>query len=261
MWDGFCRWPDSPLAVSFIRIVTTIVFGKNRVFARHRSVNLEVALCLLLVTRGNPGNQKGKRYEIERSYSTAFSSLTKREFHAHHPEEAARDGAASLQFEKNFREGGQDRKREAAASLTPAPRETRAASRSDLPVNQRLHATTSMTFMVIAALLSLEIAAWLAPVVERYDSSALQFCAASISGTVLAITFFMHRLVSIMIDRADLHGGIECASALNMVRCARPSVAVRIFQGGRWTKDRCGGDQQWCLRLSGRGWTDRRRSG
>jgi hypothetical protein len=33
------------------------------------------------------------------------------------------------------------------------------------------------------------------------------------------------------------------------------------LEGGRWTKDWCGGDQQWRLRLSGRGWTDRRRSG
>lgn len=33
-------------------------------FSRERIVNLKVALCLLLETRGNPGNQKGKRYEI-----------------------------------------------------------------------------------------------------------------------------------------------------------------------------------------------------
>lgn len=115
--------------------------------------------------------------------------------------------------------------------------------------------------MVIAPLASLVGAVQLLPGGGGFHFSSQQFCAASIPGIVLAITFFMHRLVSTMIDRADLHGGIECASALNMVRCARPSVAVRNFQGGRWTKDRCGGDQQWRLRLSGRGWTDRRRSG
>lgn len=118
-----------------------------------------------------------------------------------------------------------------------------------------------MTFLVIAPLAVVFGCGRLSPSGEGFYFSALQISVAAILGIVLAITFFMHRLVSIMIDRADLHGGIECASALNMVRCARPSVAVRNFQGGRWTKDRCGGDQQWRLRLSGRGWTDRRRSG
>jgi hypothetical protein len=71
----------------------------------------------------------------------------------------------------------------------------------------------------------------------------------------------MHRLVLNWIDRADLRDGIEYASAHTIVRHACPSVAERDLQGGRWTKDRCGGDQQWRPRLSGRGWTDRRRSG
>ena len=138
---------------------------------------------------------------------------------------------------------------------------TGAASRSDLPVNQRLHEPAKMTFMVIAALLALEIATRFSPVGQTAIFSGQHFCAASILGIVLAITFLMHRLVPIKIDRADLCGGFRDASAFSMIRCACPSVAVGNFQGGRWTKDRCGGDQQWRLRLSGRGWTDRRRSG
>jgi len=34
------------------------------VFARELIMILKVAFCLLLEIRGNPGNQKGKRYEI-----------------------------------------------------------------------------------------------------------------------------------------------------------------------------------------------------
>jgi hypothetical protein len=64
-----------------------------------------------------------------------------------------------------------------------------------------------------------------------------------------------------MIDRADLRGVFRDVSAHSIARHVHPSVAARDLQGGRWTKDRCGGDQQWRLRLSGRGWTDRRRSG
>jgi len=118
-----------------------------------------------------------------------------------------------------------------------------------------------MTFMVIVPLTSLLGAVQVSPGGERFHFSAQQICVASILGIVLAITFLMHRLVPIKIDRADLHGGIKFASAHTIVRHVCPSVAARDFQGGRWTKDRCGGDQQWRLRLSGRGWTDRRRSG
>jgi hypothetical protein len=118
-----------------------------------------------------------------------------------------------------------------------------------------------MIFMVITPSASLAGAAQLSPNGEGFLFSALQICVASILGIVLATSFIMHRLVLNWIDRADLPDGIEYASAHTIVRHACPSVAERDLQGGRWTKDRCGGDQQWRTRLSGRGWTDRRRSG
>jgi len=139
--------------------------------------------------------------------------------------------------------------------------DTARALRSDLPVNQQFHARVAMTFSIVTP------SALLAGVVQLLQNrngfhfSGLQICVASILGIVLAITFFMHRLVPMMIDRADLRAGFRDASAHRIVRHACPSVAVRDLQGGRWTKDRCGGDQQWRTRLSGRGWTDRRRSG
>jgi hypothetical protein len=223
-------------------------------------VNLQVALCLLLEIHGNPGNQN-KRYEKHRSYSPAFSSLTKRKFHASHPEEAARDDAASIQFEKNFREGRQYRKREAAASITPIPRKADAVSPAELPVNQRIHSPATMTCLVIVPCVIFEIVARLSTSGVRSDFSELQFCAALFLGIVLAITFSMHCLVPTMMDRANQLAGLKNASAHYIFRHARPGVAARDLQGGRWTKDWCGGDQQWRTRLSGREWTDRRRSG
>jgi hypothetical protein len=86
------------------------VLQQRCVFARHPFMNLQVALCLLLETRGNPGNQN-KRYENHWSYSSAFSSLTKREFHASHPEETAGDDVASVQPEKSFSKNGDCRNR------------------------------------------------------------------------------------------------------------------------------------------------------
>jgi hypothetical protein len=100
-----------------------------------------------------------------------------------------------------------------------------------------------------------------ASVADRFRFSAREICAASIFGIVLAIGFLMQRLVSILIGRVDLPGGFKYAPVQSMVRIASPGGAVRNLQGGRWTKDWCGGDQQWRPRLSGRGWTDRRRSG
>jgi hypothetical protein len=118
-----------------------------------------------------------------------------------------------------------------------------------------------MTFMVIAPPASLAGAALLSPNGDGFHFSVLQVCVASIPGIVLAISFVMHRLVLNWINRVDLPDGIKFASAHIIACYARPSVAARDLQGGRWTKDRCGGDQQWRTRLSGRGWTDRRRSG
>jgi hypothetical protein len=115
--------------------------------------------------------------------------------------------------------------------------------------------------MITVLLTSLAGAVQLSPNGEGFHFSALQICFASILGIVLAISFIMHRLVLNWIDRADLWDGFEYASAHTIFRHACPSVAERDLQGGRWTKDRCGGDQQWRTRLSGRGWTDRRRSG
>ena len=97
---------------------STVFFNNSACLPRHLFVNLQVALCLLLETRGNPGNQN-KRYENHRSYSPAFSSLTKREFHASHPEETVGDDTASVQPEKNFRQGRDYRKRQSATSITP----------------------------------------------------------------------------------------------------------------------------------------------
>lgn len=120
-----------------------------------------------------------------------------------------------------------------------------------------------MTFIVILPLASLISAVQLPPGGEEFHFSALQISGVSILGIVLAISFFMHRLVLNWIDRGDLPGGLANGSAHTntIVRYACPSAAAGNLQGGRWTKDRCGGDQQWRPRLSGRGWTDRRRSG
>lgn len=118
-----------------------------------------------------------------------------------------------------------------------------------------------MTFTVAALSVSLAGAAQLSSGGEGFHYSTLRICVTSILGIVLAISFIMHRLVLNWIDRADLSDGVKYASVHTIVRYACPSVAAKDLQGGRWTKDRCGGDQQWRPRLSGRGWTDRRRSG
>jgi hypothetical protein len=62
-------------------------------------------LWLLKGIRDSPPGQKDQRYESYGTYSTAFSSLTKREFHASDPEKAGRDRAAAFQSEKNFAQG------------------------------------------------------------------------------------------------------------------------------------------------------------
>ena len=131
----------------------------------------------------------------------------------------------------------------------------------NLPVNQRIHFLKAMTFVAVATFVSLEIAARWFPDVEVFGFSTLRFCVAAIPGIVLAITFHMHCLVPTMKDRANQPGGLKYASAQHDFRHARPGVAAKDLQGGRWTKDWCGGDQQWRARLSGREWTDRRRSG
>jgi hypothetical protein len=230
------------------------------VFARHLFMSLQVALCLLLKTRGNPGNQN-KRYENHRSYSPAFSSLTKREFHASHPEKAAVDDTASVQPEKDFGKGRDCWKRQSATSLTAPSRRMHVLSPRDLPVNQRFHLLKAMSLVVTATFVSLEIAARWSPEGEVFGFSTLRFCVAAIPGIVLAIMLHMHCLVPTMKDRANQPGGFKYASAQHDFCHARPSVAAIDLQGGRWTKDWCGGDQQWRARLSGREWTDRRRSG
>jgi hypothetical protein len=236
------------------------VLQQRCVFARHLFVNLQVALRLLIETRGNLGTQN-KRYENHWSDSPAFSSLTKREFHASHPEEAVGDDTASVQPEENFREGGDCRKRQSATSLTDPSRRMHVVSPRDLPVNQRFHLLRAMSFIAVATFVSLEIAVRSLPDGEVLHFSALRFCVVAIPGIVLAITLHMHCLVPTMKDRANQPGGFKYASAQHDFRHARPGVAAKDLQGGRWTKDWCGGDQQWRARLSGREWTDRRRSG
>ena len=134
-------------------------------------------------------------------------------------------------------------------------------SSRDLPVNQRFHLLMAMSFIAVATLVSFEVAAGSWPEGEVFRFSVLRFCVAAILGIVLAITFSMHCLVPMMKDRANQPGGLKYAPAQHDFRHARPSVTANDLQGGRWTKDWCGGDQQWRTRLSGRGWTDRRRSG
>jgi hypothetical protein len=134
-------------------------------------------------------------------------------------------------------------------------------SSRDLPVNQRFHLLMAMSFIAVATFVSLEIAAGSLPEGEGFRFSGLRFCVAAILGIVLAITFSMHCLVPIMKDRANQLDGLKYEPAQYDFRHACPSVAANDLQGGRWTKDWCGGDQQWRARLSGRAWTDRRRSG
>ena len=83
----------------------------------------------------------------------------------------------------------------------------------------------------------------------------------ALSGIILAIGNFMHRFVQGNFCEVDLIRSARSAGQLAIFgrRTLRP--AVTSLQGGRWTKDWCGGDQDWRTRLSGRGWTDRRRSG
>jgi hypothetical protein len=76
----------------------------------HRFVaGANVALRLLYETRDSPDKPECKQYEIYRANTTAFSSLTKREFHASHPEEADGDVTAAVQSEKNFSHSCQGR--------------------------------------------------------------------------------------------------------------------------------------------------------
>jgi len=126
-----------------------------------------------------------------------------------------------------------------------------------LALNQPFYACADMTFVLNARLAAAFGSLLVASAWGDFHFSTLRICIASILGIVLAITSHMHRLVLEYSDRADLSG----ATAQCIVGHANPSVAAGNLQGGRWTKDRCGGDQQWRTRLSGRGWTDRRRSG
>ena len=61
-----------------------------------------VALRLLYGTRDSHDKPECKQYEINRANPTAFSSLTKREFHASYPEEADGHVTAAIQSEENF---------------------------------------------------------------------------------------------------------------------------------------------------------------
>jgi hypothetical protein len=118
-------------------------------------------------------------------------------------------------------------------------------------MNQPLHArVAAMTFLFTIGFPPLLVGVQFLSGRDEFHFPVLQFGVAWILGIVLAITLLMLRLV------LNLINGAHC-----IVRGASPSVAVGNLQGGRWTKDWCGGDQQWRPRLSGRGWTDRRRSG
>jgi hypothetical protein len=85
-------------------------------------------------------------------------------------------------------------------------------------------------------------------------------------GIILAIGISMHRFVQrnfgeeVSLIQIQIHSA-RSAGMLAISRRMALCPAVTRLQGGRWTKDWCGGDQDWRTRLSGRGWTDRRRSG
>src|SRR5262245_28627982 len=96
--------------------------------------------------------------------------------------------------------------------------------------------------------------------------SYLQFSRAlifgfALSGIILATGIFMHRFVQGNFCEVDLIRSARSAGKRAIFRRVTLRPAVRDLQGGRWTKDWCGGVQDWRTRLSGRGWTDRRRSG
>ena len=80
------------------------MFQRDRVFdpPRQPTAPAKVALRLLYETRDSPDKPECKQYEIYRANTTAFSSLTKREFHASDPEEAHGDVTVAIQSEKNF---------------------------------------------------------------------------------------------------------------------------------------------------------------
>jgi hypothetical protein len=80
-------------------------------------------------------------------------------------------------------------------------------------------------------------------------------------GIILATWISMHRFVQGNFGEVDLIQAARSAGILAFFRRATLCPAMASLQGGRWTKDWCGGDQDWRTRLSGRGWTDRRRSG
>jgi hypothetical protein len=71
----------------------------------------------------------------------------------------------------------------------------------------------------------------------------------------------MHRFVQGDFCEVDLIRSARSAGKLAISHRMTIRPVARDLQGGRWTKDWCGGDQDWRTRLSGRGWTDRRRSG
>ena len=59
-----------------------------------------MAMRLLVETYDRPSTTKSKRYESYWAYTTAFSSLIKRQFHAADSAEADRDGFVSVQPKK-----------------------------------------------------------------------------------------------------------------------------------------------------------------
>jgi hypothetical protein len=115
------------------------------------------------------------------------------------------------------------------------PRKADDALPPEWPMNQQFHAHEVSRLAVLSSLHWPMGVLLTLPAENGFHFSTWQICDAAILGIVLATLSGVHRLA--------------------------PTLAGGEFQGGRWTKDWCGGDQRWRLRLSGRGWTDRRRSG
>src|SRR5688572_30561251 len=68
-------------------------------------------------------------------------------------------------------------------------------------------------------------------------------------------------------DRQTSHSSTKAIAVahawkrVSISRPSRPEAAGDSLKGGRWTKNWCGGVQQWRARLSGRVWVGRLRSG
>lgn len=60
-----------------------------------------MAALLLLNSHDSPRSKKDRHNENYGAHTTAFPSLSEREFHASHPEEGGGDDAAAVQFEED----------------------------------------------------------------------------------------------------------------------------------------------------------------